>query len=156
MLLFKFHYNLGKELYSLFCGKGNDAGNTILLIAGQINHGREWIISDKDFRIAVAELNMKAGKKAIDGCDHKTAYSYLRFAMSLLPNDHWESHYDLSLSLSFLFSSAANSSCRYDEAEQMIRRTLQMARCLEDQLPSYLLLSQSKCSICRRLASCSL
>ena len=101
-------------------------------------------MSDEKYSIAVAELNMKAGKKAIDRCDHKTAYSYFEAAISLLPKDHWESHYDLSLSLNFLASSAANSTCQYDVAEQFLRRTLGMARCLDDQLPSYLLLTQSK------------
>eukprot|EP00985_Skeletonema_marinoi_P015734 scaffold8218_cov151-Skeletonema_marinoi.AAC.1 len=85
---------------------------------------------------------MKAGEKALDGCDHNTAYSYLGAALSLLPNDHWKSHYDLSLRLNFLTSSAANSCCQYDEAEQILRRGLANARCLYDQLPSYLLLSQ--------------
>ena len=126
-----------------FCD-GKDVGDTIFLIANQINHGKEWILSDEDYSIAVAELNMKAGKKAIDRCDHKTAYSYFGAAISLLPNDHWKTHYDLSLSLYFLTSSAANSTCQYDEAEQILRRTLSMARCLDDQLSSYLLLTQSK------------
>ncbi|KAK1746264.1 hypothetical protein QTG54_002871 [Skeletonema marinoi] len=85
---------------------------------------------------------MKAGKMALDGCDHKTAYSYLGVALSLLPNDHWSSHYDLSLRLYFLKSSAANSICQYYEAELFLRMTLEKARCLDDQLPSYLLLSQ--------------
>ena len=152
LLCVKYHYNLGKVLYSLFCGKDKEPGETIFLIANQMNYGKEWIVSDKDFRITVAELNMKAGKKALDGCDHKTAYAYLSFAMSVLPEGHWDKHYDLSLSLNFLLSSAANSTCQYDEAEQMTRRTLEKARCLDDQLPSYLLLSQSKCSICSRFS----
>jgi len=139
----KFHYHLGKALYS-FCD-GKDVGDTIFLIASQINHGKEWILRDKDLSIGIAELNMKAGKKALDGCDHKTAYSYLGAALSLLPEDHWRSHYDLSLRLNFLTSSAANSCCQYDEAEQILRRGLTNARCLDDQLPSYLLLSQSEC-----------
>ena len=87
---------------------------------------------------------MKAGKKALDGCDHKTAYSYLMFAVSLLPEDHWDRHYDLSLHLNLLLAGAANSCCQYDEAEQFLHRGLSHARCLEDQLPSYILLSQSK------------
>ena len=143
----KFHYHLGKVLYSLCHGK--DAADTIFFIASQINYGKEWIIKDKDLSIdiAIAELNMKAGEKALDGCDHKTAYSYLRFAVSLLPENRWDSHYDLSLRLHFLTSSAANSCCLYDEAEQLLRPGLANARCLDDQLPSYLLHCQSKCLI---------
>eukprot|EP00984_Skeletonema_dohrnii_P035065 scaffold34603_cov158-Skeletonema_dohrnii-CCMP3373.AAC.3 len=137
----QFHYDLGKALYSITDGK--DVGDTIFLpIASQINHGKEWIMKDKDFSICIAELNMKAGKKAIDGCDHKTAYSYLGAAVSLLPEDHWESHYVLSLRIYFLMASAANSTCQYDEAELMLQKIFEKARCLDDQLPSYLLMSQ--------------
>ena len=139
----KFHYHLGQLLYQ-FCDGNDDVGDTILLTASQINHGKEWIIKDKELSIDIAELNMKAGKKALDGCDHKTAYSYLMFAVSLLPGDHWESHYDLSLRLNFLMAGAANSCCQYDEAEKILRNGLSHARCLEDQLPSYILLSESK------------
>ena len=139
----KFHYHLGKVLYS-FCD-GKDAGDTIFLIASQINHGKEWILRDDELRIGIAELNMKAGKKALDGCDHETAYSYLCAALSLLPKDHWENHYDLSLRLGFLVASAANSTCHYDKAIIMLRKIIEKAHCLDDQLPSYILLSQSKC-----------
>eukprot|EP00984_Skeletonema_dohrnii_P000513 scaffold169_cov122-Skeletonema_dohrnii-CCMP3373.AAC.1 len=137
----QFHYDLGKVLYSSCDGK--DVGDTVFLpIASQINHGKEWILKDNEFSIAIAELNMKAGKKAIDGCDDKTAYSYLGVAVSLLPEDHWESHYDLSLRIYFLMASAANSTCRDDEAELFLQKIFEKARCLDDQLPSYLLLNE--------------
>jgi hypothetical protein len=143
----KFHYGLGKVLYSICEGK--DVGDSIFFVASQINHGREWILNDRDLSIAIAELNMNAGKKAIDGCDHKTAYSYLSAASSYLPEEHWENHYGLSLRLSFLMATAANSSCYYGEAELILRRISENARCLEDKLPCYLLLNQSECSLPR-------
>ena len=145
----KFHYDLGKVLYYICAGK--DEGNTIYLIASQINHGKDWILKDRDLSIAVAKLNMMAGKKAIDGCDHKTAYSYFGAALSLLPEDHWESNYDLSLRSNFLMASAANSFCQYDETEPILRKIFERARCLEDKLPSYFLLSQSKCLLFLKL-----
>ena len=92
----------------------DDSDDTIFLIASQINHGKEWILRDEDLSVCISELNMKAGEKALDGCDHNTAYSYLGAALSLLPEDHWRTHYDLSLRLNFLMSSAANSCCQYD------------------------------------------
>ncbi len=141
----KFHYQLGSVLLRIYCS--DDAEDTIFTIASQINHGKELIVKDKDLSISIAELNMMAGKRALDGCDHKTAYSFLAAAVSLLPEDHWESHYDLSLRLNFMASSAFNSCCQYEEAEQLLRRGLENARCLDDELPLHLLLSQSKCSI---------
>ena len=123
----------------------NDADNTVTLIASQINYGKEFFQGEKLFEFAM--LNMKAGKKALDGCDHKTAYWYLLTALSLLPLDHWESHYDFSLRLHSLLADAANSSCQYEEAQLILQTTLGKARCLEDKLPSYLLQSQSEYSL---------
>ena len=50
---------------------------TLFPMTSQINYGMEWLLEDKDLRIAIAELNVKAGEIAIDGCDHRTAYSCL-------------------------------------------------------------------------------
>ncbi|KAK1741510.1 putative AAA ATPase [Skeletonema marinoi] len=136
----QFHYHLGKALNSICDGK--DVGDIIFLIASLINHGKEWILRDEELSIAFAKLNMKAGKRALDGCDHKTAYSYLEAALSLLPQQHWENHYDLSLRLNFLMAGAAKSCCQYVEAEQMLRKISERCRCFEDKLSSYYLLSQ--------------
>ena len=140
----QFHYNLGKVLYSVCDGK--NVGDTILVIATQINHGREFM-KDDELCLKIVKLNMSAGKMAIESCRHKTAYAYLEVASSLLPNDHWESHYDISLRLGFMMASTANSSCKYDNAETILRRILKEARCTKDKLPSYFLLSQSKCIV---------
>eukprot|EP00986_Skeletonema_menzelii_P016825 scaffold16081_cov97-Skeletonema_menzelii.AAC.1 len=132
------HYNLGKTLYSICEGK--DVGNTIFLIASQINHGKEFIEKDDTLRIPVATLNMKAGEMALDGCDHTMAYYYFVAALSLLPDDSWESNYDLSLRLNFMVARSANSSCRYDEAELALQTICKRARCAQDTLPSSFLL----------------
>ena len=145
LVAIKFHYDLGKLLCSICEGKDEGDGDTIFLIASQINHGKEWIMKDIDLSISVTKLNMMAGKEAIDGCDPKTAYSYFGVALSLLPEDHWESNYHLSLRLNFLLASAANSSGRDDAAVLILQQISEKARCLKDKLPCYFLLSESKC-----------
>ena len=145
IVVHQFHYNLGKVLLSVCDGK--NVGDTILVIATQINHGSEFILKDDELCLKIVKLNMSAGKMAIESCRHKTAYAYLEVASSLLPNDHWESHYDISLRLGFMMASAANSSCKYDNAERILQRILKEARCTKDKLPSYFLLSQSKCIV---------
>ncbi len=131
-------------LYSVCHEK--DVGETILLIATQINHGKESIQKDDELCLPIVKLNMAAGKMAIDSCRHKTAYAYLEVASSLLPNNHWECHYDISLRLGFMMASAANSSCKYDDAEEILRGILKEALCTKDKLPTYFLLAQRKCS----------
>lgn len=133
-------------MYSL-C-QNEDAGEGVFLIASQINHGKELIEKDDELRIPVTKLNMKAGKKALDGCDHKTAYFYFIAALSLLPDDNWDSYYDLSLRLNFLMSRASFSSCKYHEAEVVLQTICERARCLHDKLPAYALLTESRCKTC--------
>ena len=87
---------------------------------------------------------MDAGKKCIESCHHETAYIYLESALPLLPEDCWECYYDVSLRLNFLTANAANASGKYDKAETMLDKILREGRCVEDKLPSYYLLSQSK------------
>ncbi len=140
------HYNLGKTLYSV-C-EDRDVGNTIFLIASQMNYGKEFVKNDDALRIPVAQLNMKAGKRALDGGDHKMAYFYFLAALSLLPDDSWESYYDLTLRLNFLMARAANSSRQYDEAEHTLHMICNRARCLQDKLPSYFLLVTSELIPC--------
>ena len=130
-------------MYAICTGK--DVGNIIFLISSQINHGKEFIEKDDALRIPVAKLNIKAGIMALDGCDYKLAYHYFAAALSLLPDDSWESNYDLSLRLNFLMARAANSSCRYDEAEVTLQTICKRALCLQDKLPSYYLLVMSEC-----------
>ena len=139
----QFHYDLGKALLSA-C-EGRDVGDTILVIASQINHGKEFIQKNDELCISMAEFNMAAGKKAIESCRHKTAYSYLDNALSLLPDDHWNSNYDLSLRVSFMMASAANSSSMYNEAEMLLQMIFDKSRCTTDKLPSYHLLVTSEC-----------
>ncbi len=130
-------------MYSICEGK--DVGNIIFLISSQINHGKEFIEKDDALSIQVAKLNMKAGKMALDGCDHKLAYHYFAASLSLLPDDSWESNYDLSLRLNFLMARAANSSCRYNEAELTLQTIFKRARCLHDKLSAYFLQATSEC-----------
>ena len=131
-------------LYSI-CKKKDCVEKSIFLIASQINHGKHIVLRNDELLVTeVVDLNIIAGKKALDGCDHKTAYSYLSVALSMLPEGHWERDYDASLRLNFLLASAAYSSNKYDEAELVLQRIFVRARCIEDKLPSYFLFTTSK------------
>ena len=121
-----------------------DKDDSILIIASQLYLGRECIPEDDDLRIRIAKLIMDAGKKAIESCHHETAYIYLEAATSLLPDDCWKRYYDVSLRLHFLTANSANASCKYDKAETILKKILSEGCCVEDKLPSYELLSQSK------------
>jgi predicted ATPase len=56
--------------------------------------------------IEVAKLYLRAGVKAIETSAFEQASGYLKRGIDLLPPDHWQKHYDLSLEL---FSTAAEA-----------------------------------------------
>jgi predicted ATPase len=56
--------------------------------------------------LEVAKLYLRAGVKAIETSAFEQASGYLKRGIDLLPPDHWQKHYDLSLEL---FSTAAEA-----------------------------------------------
>ena len=138
----QFHYNLGTFLHSIIKGKGINI--SILIIASQLYLGKDCIPKDDELCIPIVNLIMDAGKKSFESCHHETAYTYLEAATSLLPIYCWERYHDISLRLYFLTANAANGCCKYDKAETILKKILSEGCCVEDKLPSYYLLSQSK------------
>ena len=129
--------------------ESNIADEIIFSIADQINHGIDGHLSAQspELRIDLANLNGMAGAKAVDRSDFVTARTYLNSALSLLPTDHWKSHYDLSLRLSFLLAQTANSCGDVEKAKRTLQDILSECHSIEDKLTSYHLRAASKCQL---------
>ncbi len=67
-------------------------------IVGHFNLA-ESMIHDPDEKLMLARLNARAGAKAMRQAAHDTALKCFSGAIGLLPDDSWETHYDLSLSI---------------------------------------------------------
>ena len=85
----------------------------IFLIVDQINHGS---ISDPTLRVKVAELNFKTAVKAMETSNCTASLYYSRAAIQLLPNDHWQTHYDLSKNIFLVIANAAYTAGLIKEA----------------------------------------
>lgn len=135
------------SLYSI--SKGKDVDDIIFSIADQINHGKDNLpIQSPELRVDLAELNQRAGAKAVDCSDYVTARSYLITALTLLPIERWKSHYDQSLQLSFLLAKSYYSCGDVEKARGILQEILEESRCIEDKLPACFLFVSSKCTIC--------
>jgi len=135
----QYHYSLGMSLYSMT--KGSNVDDIIFSVADQINHGIDDLSAPSpELQLDLAELNEMAGVKAVDCSDYVTARSYLNIALSLLPTDHWISHYDRSLRLSFLLAKTAYSCGDVEKAQGILQEILGECRCIEDKLQAYFLL----------------
>ena len=82
--------------------KGIMTDDVLFAIADQIMHIDNTAAGENpELRIDIAKLFVLAGMKAADSSDFAASRSYATYALSLLPSDHWISHYDLSLRCSF-------------------------------------------------------
>lgn len=123
--------------------KGKDVDDIVFFITDQINHGLDDSFTDCDVpRLELAQLNHKAGVKAVKCSDFATARLYFKIAhslISLLPG-MWETHYDFSLQLLFRFAKASYSCGDAETAYEVLQTILERARNLSEKLDSYHLL----------------
>src|SRR5262249_22259037 len=81
------HLRIGRLLVRLTEGEKRD--ETIFEIVGQLNRGAA-LITQRDERDQLAELNLIAGKRAKGSTAYASALSYLSAGAALLPQDCWE------------------------------------------------------------------
>ena len=138
------------SLYSTTKGKIVDdilysISDIVFSIVDQIKHGIDNLEDGNlELRIDIAKLNELAGMKAANCSDHVTSRSFLTFGLSLLPNDHWKSHYDLSLRFSLRLAKSCYSCGDLEKAQCILAETLGQCHSLEDKLPGNALLARSE------------
>jgi len=138
--LCQFYLNLGRRLRSSSSSTTLEAN--IMMIASLFNAGSSLVTEERQ-RYKVAELNLKAAKKALSVTSLPDAAIFLRKGIELLPARCWEDRYELSLQL---FSNAAEVHCwmgDFDSVHGYINEVVDHGRCLFDKLPSYAVLIKS-------------
>ncbi|KAL3797054.1 hypothetical protein ACHAW5_009640 [Stephanodiscus triporus] len=117
--------------------------DVVFSIADQIKQGIDNLEDGNcGLRLDIAKLNELAGTKAATCSDHVTSRSYLTFALSLLPTDHWKSHYDISLRFSLRLAKSCYSCGDLEKAQCILAETLGQCHSLEDKLPGNALLAR--------------
>ncbi|MCC6412744.1 MAG: AAA family ATPase [Saprospiraceae bacterium] len=110
--------------------------NNLFDIVNQYNQGLE-LVTTPEKRDLLAELNLRAGRKAKLSSAFKPAGEYLETGIGLLRPDHWQSQYELSLNL---FTEAAETAYNMGEFEPMAQKidaVLQNSRDLLDTIRPY-------------------
>jgi predicted ATPase/transcriptional regulator with GAF, ATPase, and Fis domain len=83
------------------------ADDRLFEVVGHLNIGRE-LMTSRDERLAVARLNLLAGRKAKASAAYRAACEYLDAGASLLDEDDWQAAYELAFALHL---DAAESRC---------------------------------------------
>jgi len=119
--------------------------DVLFSIADQIKHGIGNLADENPkLRIDFAKLYEVAGAKAVACSDHATSCSYLTSALSLLPPDHWKSHYDLSLRFSISLAKSYYSCGNVAKSQCILQEMTRQCHTIEDKLPAHTLLARSK------------
>ena len=134
----RFHEMLGMALIN--ASKDDDEDATALTIVCQVNRSLTSIKQrSSSVRVQVSSLNYKAGIAAMKRSDYATATSYLGTALQLLPDNHWESNYSLSLQAHMAIAKASYSIGDTDKAQAMLELIFKHATCMKDKLDAYYL-----------------
>ncbi len=96
----KLHLSIGRLLLNSMAlpdrfHEIKEAGNVLFNVVNHLNMGMEWIC-DSDEKLILVRLNLSASKKAKRSAAFKISTDYIRTALALLPENHWQNHYDLT------------------------------------------------------------
>ena len=95
-------------------------------VANQLNRGAALLI-DRDEKVQVATIDLRAGRKAKASAAYASARAYFSAGMALLDERDWGSQYELTFSLWLERAECEFLSGNFEKAEQLIVELLQRA-----------------------------
>lgn len=133
---------VGNKLVELY--KGPQGKDWMLFVAADhlnscTRHGQD--------NMYMINLNSECGEKASGVAAFVPAALYMRLALKhlrKLGEDHWETHYDLSLRLYRAITDIELCLGNFDSGKELGQKILDHSRSLEDKLPTFLVMSISK------------
>ncbi|MFT3766703.1 MAG: AAA family ATPase [Minicystis sp.] len=103
-------------------------------IVHHLNYGADLLTDPKE-RLALAERNRAAARRAQAANAHAAAMTYLATAFALLGPRAWEERYALALDLRTAYAEASFLARRYAESEAAVEDVLARARDVLDRIP---------------------
>ncbi len=120
----KLHLNIGQLLKNIYAARIKRKGSKrIFDIVNQLNQGKDFIDHQAD-KLELAELNLQAGETAKATQAYETAQIYLQTGLSLLPENAWDSHHQLTFELHKAHASATYLIGKYQESEVEISQMI--------------------------------
>ncbi|KAK1739316.1 putative AAA ATPase [Skeletonema marinoi] len=140
------HFKYGLELSSLLLGDEDTSASASVLFTAvnQLNLGGPPAVQDKSHYITAAQLNLRAGKKAMEMSDYETAYSYFDSGISFLSKKHWQKHYALSLELYSLAATCALTNSDHTSLKLLIAEVVAKAHFFEDKSSTCCILKHAR------------
>ncbi len=130
------HYKIGKLL--LQKTEESEQENKSFEIVNQLNYGIELITSQVE-RDQLAQLNLKAGKKAKVSTAYKAALEYLITATELLSADSWERFYQVTREIYKVRAELEYFNGNFEKSKELIDVILSQSKSALEQAEVYYL-----------------
>ncbi|MEG4626570.1 AAA family ATPase [Microcoleus sp. w1-18aA5] len=124
----------------------------IFALVNQLNYGTDLITLELE-RYELAELNLIAGQKAKTATAYESAVKYLNVGLGLLPENSWESQYNLTFNLHLEAAETEYINTNYERAEHLSKTTLKQSKTLLERGKVYELIIQLEMSQNRRISA---
>ena len=114
----------------------DEIADNVFDVINQLNAGAE-LLEDRTEKERVAELNLRAGRKAKASTAYASACKYLGTGMTLLGQEGWTSRYELAFGLCLERAECEYLSGNFKEAEQLISEMLSRSQRKIDKAAAY-------------------
>src|SRR5712671_5558146 len=128
------HLRIGRVLLASITADG--LAENLFDVANQLNRGAALLI-DRDEKVHVATIDLRAGRKAKASAAYASACAYFSAGMALLDERDWGSQYELTFSLWLERAECEYLSGDFDRAGQLIGELLQRGVSKVDQAAVY-------------------
>jgi predicted ATPase len=129
-----FHLEIGRRMWRRL-GE-DDLDLHLFVLLSQLSIGRRLITRERE-KVAVSTLCLDAGIKAARYSTFRIAFSYFEFGLSLLDDDAWRQHYDLTLALHNSGAEMAVCTSNFERADELIDAVLKRAKFLTDKTRAF-------------------
>ena len=130
------HLRIGRLLLANVSEKERE--EKIFILVDHLNQGRA-LIESKNEKIALAELNLWAGKKAKDATAYAASRDYLTLAEREFPGDIWGESYKMSLNLYKELAEVEYLNGNFNQSQFLIEMALRQAKSTLDRTEFYYL-----------------
>ncbi len=96
------------------------------------------ILDDEDEKLLIAEWNLKSGRQVKEQLDFKMALNYFTTGISLLNEDHWNTHYDLTYNLYIEKGESDYLNNNYEIAEKIMESAINHSKSRNDKAKAYI------------------
>lgn len=124
------HFRYGLAIGQVAVREEDD--KLLITAVEQMNKGGPKATVDSEQGVAVARMNLDAGKKAMKMSDFSSAYSFFDHGISYLRKGHWREQYELSLELFNLAANCALMDADHAVLDVLIGQIFYHAKCFED------------------------